>query len=44
LFKCLLLGGPSFVQLPEPIGSINKDDSIRFECIVEANPKPTINW
>lgn len=37
-------GGPVFVKVPEPLAPINKDESVRFECIVEANPKPTVNW
>lgn len=36
--------GPVFVKVPEPLAPINKDESIRLECIVEATPKPTINW
>ncbi len=37
-------GGPVFVKVPEPLAPINKDESVRFECIVEANPKPTVSW
>jgi hypothetical protein len=37
-------GGPVFVKLPEPLAPINKDETVRFECIVEANPKPTVSW
>jgi len=36
--------GPVFVKVPEPLAPINKDESVRFECVVEANPKPTISW
>jgi hypothetical protein len=35
---------PVFVKVPEPLAPINKDESLRLECIVEATPKPTINW
>ncbi len=38
------LGAPVFIQLPEPIGSITKDESIKFECIIDGNPKPTVSW
>lgn len=37
-------GGPVFVKVPEPLAPINKDEAVRFECIVEANPKPTVSW
>lgn len=36
--------GPVFIQVPQPLAPVNKDQSIRLECIVEATPKPTINW
>lgn len=36
--------GPVFVKVPEPLAPINKDETVRFECIVEANPKPTVSW
>ncbi len=36
--------GPIFVKVPEPLGAINKDESVKFECIVEANPKPNVSW
>ena len=38
------LGAPVFIQTPIIPETINKDDTIKFECIVEAMPKPTINW
>lgn len=41
---CFTKGGPVFVKVPEPLAPINKDESVRFECIVEANPKPNVNW
>lgn len=41
---CKFKGGPVFVKVPEPIGPVNKDETVRFECIVEANPKPTVSW
>jgi hypothetical protein len=40
----LCIGGPVFVKVPEPIAPVNKDEAVRFECIIEANPKPTVNW
>lgn len=39
-----LKGGPVFVKVPEPLAPINKEETIKLECIVEATPKPTINW
>lgn len=33
-----------FVKVPEPLAPVNKDETVRFECIIEANPKPTVNW
>jgi len=36
--------GPVFVQVPPPLEPINKDESVRFECIVEGLPKPTVSW
>lgn len=33
-----------FVKVPEPLAPINKEESVKLECIVEATPKPTINW
>jgi hypothetical protein len=41
---CQNKGGPAFVKLPEPLAPVNKDETVRFECIVEANPKPTVSW
>lgn len=35
---------PVFIKVPEPLAPINKDEALRLECIVEATPKPTINW
>lgn len=37
-------GGPVFTKVPELLAPVNKDETVRFECIVEANPKPTVNW
>ncbi len=37
-------GGPVFVKVPEPLQPLNKDQSIKLECIIEANPNPTVNW
>lgn len=36
--------GPVFIQVPEPLAPINKDESLRLECIVDGNPKPTVSW
>ena len=33
-----------FVKVPEPLGAIKKEELVKLECIVEATPKPTINW
>lgn len=33
-----------FVKVPEPLAPINKDESVKLECIVEAAPKPTVSW
>ena len=37
-------GGPVFVKVPEPFQPLKKDETITIEVVVEANPKPTINW
>lgn len=37
-------GGPVFVKVPEPLAPINKEESVRLECVVEGNPKPTVSW
>lgn len=44
MFILTFKGGPVFVKIPETVGPVNKDDTVRFECIVEANPKPTVSW
>ena len=36
--------GPVFIKVPELLGPTNKDESVRFECVVEGLPLPTINW
>lgn len=36
--------GPVFVKVPEPLEPINKDESIKLECIVDGTPKPTVSW
>ena len=36
--------GPVFIQVPEPLSPINKDELVRLECVVEATPKPVVNW
>jgi hypothetical protein len=41
---CKIIGAPVFSKLPEPIGPLNKDESVKFECIVDAFPKPTVTW
>jgi hypothetical protein len=33
-----------FVKVPEPLAPINKEETVRLECIVEASPKPTVSW
>ncbi len=40
----VVIGAPVFIQTPIIPETINKDNTIKFECIVEAMPKPTINW
>lgn len=30
--------------MPEPLAPITKEETIKLECIVEASPKPTVNW
>ena len=37
-------GGPVFIKVPEPFQPLKKDESVKIEVVVEANPKPTINW
>jgi hypothetical protein len=44
IFLFYFKGGPVFIKVPEPLGPINKEESVKLECIVDANPKPTINW
>ncbi len=44
VLSCFFLGGPIFVKVPEPLEPINKDESVGFECIVEANPKAAVSW
>jgi hypothetical protein len=44
IFSSQTKGGPVFVQVPEPLAPVNKDETVRFECVVEANPKPAVNW
>jgi hypothetical protein len=36
--------GPVFVKVPEPLAPINKDESLRLECVVDGTPKPTVIW
>jgi hypothetical protein len=33
-----------FVSVPEPLAPINKDESLKLECVVEATPKPVVSW
>ena len=33
-----------FVRVPEPFQPFQKDESVTIEVVVEAVPKPTINW
>lgn len=35
---------PVFITVPEPFGPINKEESVKFECVVEGTPKPNISW
>ena len=37
-------GGPVFKKVPLPFAPFRKDESIKIEVVVEASPKPTINW
>ena len=37
-------GAPVFVKLPDVIAPVQKEETVKFECIVESFPKPTINW
>jgi len=39
-----LTEGPVFVRVPEPFQPFQKDESVTIEVVVEAVPKPTINW
>lgn len=40
----ILLALPLFVKTPDIPSTLNKDDSIKLECLIEGVPKPTINW
>lgn len=33
-----------FISVPEPLAPINKDESLKLECVVEATPKPVVSW
>lgn len=36
--------GPVFTKVPEPFEPIKPNESVKIEVVVEASPKPTINW
>lgn len=42
--KCKISGAPIFVKLPDTVGPVTKDESVKYESIIEGLPKPTISW
>lgn len=44
LFSYTKTGAPVFVKVPEPLEPIKKEESAKFECIIEAVPKATVLW
>ena len=36
--------GPVFTKVPEPFEPIKPDESVKIEVVVDASPKPSINW
>jgi hypothetical protein len=42
--KLVVNQGPVFIKVPEPIEPLKKDESVKFEFIVDGPPKPTISW
>ncbi|MCA9334474.1 immunoglobulin domain-containing protein, partial [Candidatus Saccharibacteria bacterium] len=36
--------GPVFVKVPEPLAPVNKEETVKLECIVDGTPKPTVSW
>ena len=37
-------GAPVFTKLPEPLGQVKKDETVKLECLVEGLPKPNVSW
>ena len=37
-------GAPVFIKLPDTIGPVQKEETVKYECIVESFPKPTVSW
>ena len=38
------LGAPVFIKLPDAVEPVCKDGKVKFECMVDGMPKPSVTW